>query len=231
MKKQLIFFVLIYGMLTSCKQESNEVKTKLKNEELLNTKTESMVITKIDSSELPKSLKYSGFIKNAVRWNDNQGENILITTETGIYTNEKFEHENDGSDAELYAYHFIVKDNELFQTWQVYDYIKDCSVDIEATFVKNTLQVTDLDKNGIAEIWLMYKKVCHGDVSPSEMKVIMYEGNKKFAMRGENKVFAGIDNNGKKQFYGGEYKFDKEFKNGSRVFKNYALNLWNKNIM
>ncbi|MEO5911746.1 MAG: hypothetical protein ABIP95_12725 [Pelobium sp.] len=230
MKKQMIFCFMIYMLLISCGQESNKIKTDLKNEQLAIAKTEAMVITEIDSTELPKSLKYTGFIKNAVRWKDSQGENIVITTETGIYTNEKFKHENDGADAEIFAYHFIVKDNEFIQTWKVYDYIKDCPVDIVASFVKNTFQITDLDKNGTAEIWLMYKTVCHGDVSPSDMKIIMYEGKKKFAMRGENKVLAFVDDDGTKRFYGGEYKFDKEFENGSKVFKNHALNLWNKNL-
>lgn len=219
MKKHIIFSIIIYILLISCKQERKDVKT------------ERMVITKIDSTELPKSLKYTGFIKNDVRWKDSQGENIVITTETGIFTNKNFEHENDGSDAEIFAYHFIVKDNEFIQTWKVYDYIKDCPVDIVATFVKNTFQITDLDKNGIAEVWLMYEMVCHGDVSPSDMKIIMYEGNKKFAMRGENKVLVFIDDNGTKHYDGGEYKYDKEFENGPKVFKSYALKIWNKNII
>jgi hypothetical protein len=61
-----------------------------------------------------------------------------------------------------------------------------------ASFVKNTFKINDLDHNGIAEIWLMYKIVCHGDVSPCEMKIIIYEEKQKIAMRGENKVQIGI---------------------------------------
>ena len=88
----------------------------------------------------------------------------------------------------MYYKNTIFQNNQVIQTWKVYDYIDDCPVDIVASFVKNTFKITDLDNNGVAEIWLMYKTVCHGDVSPSEMKIIMYQGNQKFAMRGENKV-------------------------------------------
>ncbi len=34
----------------------------------------------------------------------------------------------------------------------------------------------------------MYKTVCHVDVSPCAMKIIMHQGKQKFAIRGRNKV-------------------------------------------
>ena len=37
----------------------------------------------------------------------------------------------------------------------------------------------------------MYKTVCHVDVSPCDMKIIMYQGGQKYAIRGKNKVFYG----------------------------------------
>src|SRR5690606_32482478 len=101
--------------------------------------------TKIDIAELPNSIKYEGKIKNAVRWTDKSGENIVITTETGIYESNKFEHENNGGDAELFAYHFIITNGNAKLTWKVYDFVSDCPVDIVASFIDNTFQVTDLD--------------------------------------------------------------------------------------
>lgn len=230
MKKLIL--ILLNVVFINCKQETKQPKIDSENTESIETKNEILKITKIDSSQFPKSLKYEGFVKNAVRWKDKLGDNIVITTETGIFRSEKFKHEfEDSRDAELFGYHFLVKNNQIIQTWKVYDYIDDCPVDVVAKFVKNTFKVTDLDNNGIAEIWLMYKTVCHGDVSPSEMKIIMYQGKQKFAMRGENKVQIGIDENGEKNFMGGEYKFDKKFENGPKVFKDFALTLWNKNII
>ncbi|KAF2081993.1 M949_RS01915 family surface polysaccharide biosynthesis protein [Flavobacterium sharifuzzamanii] len=225
----LLFFILLFS---NCKPEKkDEIKTEVSNEKPSTEEPFILTVEKIDSTQFPSSIKYEGFIKNAVRWKDKLGDNIVITTETDIHFNDKFKHELDGRDAELFAYHFIISDNNVKQTWKVYDYISDCPVDIVASFVKNTFQVTDLDKNGIAETWLMYKTVCHGDVSPSDMKIIMYEGNTKYAMRGENKVAVGIDDNGKKQFEGGEYKLDENFKKGPKVFKEFAQKLWNDNLI
>lgn len=188
-------------------------------------------VKQLDPTKPPTGIKYEGKIKTAVCWTDSLGDNIVITTETGVYQNKKFKHENDGSDAEIFAYHFLVRNDSAFQTWRVYDFISDCPVDMEASFIKNTFQVTDLDSNGVAEIWLMYKTVCHGDVSPYDMKIIMYQGQEKFAMRGQNKVFGGTDDKGNRHYIGGEYKFDKVFADGPKVFLEFAKKLWDKNIM
>lgn len=230
--KQIAILSLLIITFSGCREEKKEQLKASESTQQNGVKSQNLVVTKIDSTEFPNSIKYEGFIKNAVRWTDNAGDNIVITTETGIYRNQKLAHEfEDSSDAELYAYHFIISDNEAKQTWRVKDFIADCPVDIIAAFVKNTFKITDLNKNGIAEIWLMYKTVCHGDVSPCDMKIIMYEGNQKYAMRGRNKVEFGIDENGKRSFEGGEFTFDANFKNAPKVFQDFAKDLWNKNLV
>lgn len=86
--------------------------------------------------------------------------------------------------------------------------------------------MTDLDKNGVAEVWVMYKNSCHGDVSPVPTKIIMYEANKKCALRGESRVkVSAID------YIGGSYTLDESFKNRPLIFKNYAEKLWTQNKM
>ncbi len=187
---------------------------------------EDTTITLINS--LPKELVYEGKVKEAINWADKEGKHIAFITETGIYVSEKFGHDNDGADAEIFAYHYLFneKTDRYEFKWKIYDYISDCPVDIAANFIENTFKVTDLDNNGIHEVWVMYQKVCHGDVSPFEMKVIMYEGNTKYAMRGENKIQLS-DN----ESFGGEYKFDNNFTKGKDVFREYARKIWSDNIM
>ncbi|WP_211321184.1 M949_RS01915 family surface polysaccharide biosynthesis protein [Arcicella aurantiaca] len=183
--------------------------------------------TKLDVNKLPYFIKVDGKAQNAVRWTDNLGDNIVVTSETGRYTPKKAkENEIEEANADLFAYHYIITNNQAQQTWKVYDFIKDCPLDIEANYVKNTFQVTDLDKNGVAEVWLMYRTVCHGDVSPSDMKIIMYQGQQKYAMRGRAKIKYG-----EKEFEGGEYKLDPAFNKAPKVIIDFAKKLWNKNIL
>jgi hypothetical protein len=182
-------------------------------------------VTNLDTTNLPAGVTYTGRIKSAVRWTDKSGDNIVIITETGVIASKTATSE-DSRDAEIYAYLYIVGEDKTVLSWRVYDFVKDCPLDIQANFLKNTFQVTDLNKDGFAEVWLMYKMVCRGDVGPCDMKIIMYEGKQKYAMRGQNKV--QIDEN---EFYGGEYTFDKAFTDGPAAFRDFAKKLWDKNIM
>lgn len=188
----------------------------------VSAQVKSVVVTK---AQLPKSVVYKGKLVKALKYTDKAGEHLVLTTETGETQHPNSE-SGDGRDAALYAYHYLVTNNTYKATWQVYDFVNDCPVDINANFVSNTLQVTDINNNGIAEVWLMYKTMCHGDVSPSDMKIIMYEGEKKFAMRGRNKVKLSA-----KEYEGGEYSFDQAFKSAPAGFRKYAAALWNKNIL
>ena len=238
MLKRILPLLIISTVIFACNENSRKVDVKSVNKSGLADEVQTEKVEKIDTllfgnldvKNLPKEIKFEGKINNSSTWKDKEGEHISFTTETGQYISKKFKHEeyNEGSDAEVFGYHFIkVKtDKEYKLVWKINDYILDCNVDIEASFIKNTFQITDLDQNGIAEIWMMYKTVCHGDVSPFTMKVIMHDGAVKYSMRGTNKVQPAEN-----EFIGGEYTFDKNFKNGPDLFLKFAQDLWNKNIL
>ena len=180
-------------------------------------------LTKLDNTNFPKNIKYVGHIVNAVKWTDSLGLNYFVTTETGKISS-KTKDEEDLFDAFLYAYHYVINKDSCKLMWRIYDYNKGCGLDLDFYFIDKALSVTDLDKNGIAEIWVMYKNACHGDVSPVPIKIIMYEGNKKYALRGESKVKISAT-----EFMGGNFTLDDNFKNGNIVFRQYAEKLWTQN--
>ena len=121
---------------------------------------------------------------------------------------------DEGSDGALYAYHFIALGDSIKQTWRVYDYVKKCPVDMFLYFVDKTFAVTDLNKDGKGEVWIMYKVSCQGDVSPVSMKIIMYQDNKKFAVRGTTRVPS----------LGGDFTFDEAFKSAPANLDNMQSN-------
>ncbi len=222
--KILIYFLLLNLIFNCNSKEENPTNAIINNKEV-NTK-DSLVAVQIDSIKIPKSIQYKGSLKNAIVWNDESGgENFVILSETGIFRNDDKHEFDDSADSELFAYHFNLNKGKLLQVWKLYDFVKDCPVDIEAEFEDGFPKITDLNKNNVPEIWIMYKTGCHGDISPVNLKLIMYEGNKKYAMRGENKVQVGTDD-----YLGGQYKFDKAFNSAPDLFKNFAIKLWNENI-
>jgi hypothetical protein len=187
---------------------------------------QSYKVTKLSAGDIPKDVGYKGEVKNAVRWSDKNGQHIVVTTETGTFTSKNVQRDIDPMDALLYVHHFVVKNGKAVETWKITDGVKECPLDIQVAFIKNTFHVTDLDNDGIAEVWVMYKTACHGDVSPCDMKVIMYEGAQKYAMRGENRVKIS-----ETEQFGGEYKFDAAFQKGSKLFREHAKKMWKDNIM
>lgn len=167
---------------------------------------------------------------SAIRWTDNSGEHVVTLEETGNYQNPDLKHESDGMDAELFALHVCKSGLKTQQVWSLKDYVYDCPVDLEATFMKNMPMITDLDHDQVPEIWIMYQTVCHGDVSPLTVKIIMYEGVDKYAIRGESKVFGGTDEHGRTHYLGGSYKYDPAFA-AQPLFLSFGDSLWKNYVL
>lgn len=186
--------------------------------------------TKIFSTDLDAiKSKITGNIKQFLRWTDHFGDNYLVLTETEATKspanskNLKTDCTDGCTDKELYAYHFVGRDSLL---WKLNDFIKNCNFDNIVEFRKGATKITDLDKNGIGEIWIMYSLACTSDVSPRMLKLIMYQGNKKYAIRGTSQSSKQMTD----ENYGGKYIPDKEFQKLPQSFKNYAKILWTKHL-
>ena len=120
------------------------------------------------------------------------------------------------ADKYIHAYRFA--DDE--QIWQINDLVEDCPFSPEIEFLTQGLRITDLDDDGLNEIWVVYRLGCRSDVSPLDMKIIMYEGHKKYAIRGSQRIY--VDGS----YDGGEYKMDAAFREGPESFRRYGKNLW-----
>lgn len=182
-------------------------------------------VANLDAIHIPKQVNYTGILKKCVQWKDSAGSNIVVLTETGKQNsttpgNEEF------ANAAILARHYLIIGDSVMLTWKVIDGEEDCPFDITASFLESTFKITDLNNDGIAEVWMMYKTACRSDVSPATMKIIMYEGKTKFAMRGTNRVKEGVGS-----YRGGEYLFDDAFKKAPESFRKFAADLWQKNIM
>lgn len=232
--KNLIYILFFACLSLSCKNDKHEtVVVGVKDTVLVKAEKEiDWDVRKIAVAQIPKDIPYKGVFKEGYFYQDASGTNVVFITETGIYRNKNLPHEfDDSADAELFVYSYAITSKENILNWKIYDFINDCPVDIVARFIENTFTITDLDKNGKAEIWVMYKTVCHSDVSPADVKIIMYEGAQKHALRGESKIQTGIDDNNKPLYHGGTFTMDAAFKNAPEVFKTYAEKLWQANIM
>jgi hypothetical protein len=211
-------------------EKKEEVKKEAKSEEKTETKenvssgnTDEIIMKDFNKNDLPSDVKYQGSVISGKRWSDKNGENIIILTTTKEHSTGKKGYDDEYERAkELYGYQYVKKSDGWSQLWKVNDFIKDCPVDLTLEFIGGSLMVTDLNNDGVAETTFLYKMACRGDVSPCDLKLIMHEGETKYAIRGTMKIF--VDN----RWYGGDYKVDKFFNEAPSGFLEYAKEQWNK---
>jgi hypothetical protein len=235
--KSLTIFIITIILITGCNKGGRTTKNiEAKKDEVtqtqLNTNENPATTTKktdstnkisvenliYDTDELPDDVRYSGKIIAGARWNDKNGVNILLITETP----EKGQ-SGDNRMKELFGYHYVTGGGETKLLWKINDFVKDCPVDLTLKYIDGSLLVTDLDINGIAETSFLYRMSCKGDVSPDDMKLLMHEGKTKYAIRGQMKLT--IKGEGT---YGGEMKIDPSFDKAPDEFLDFAKERWNK---
>jgi hypothetical protein len=186
-----------------------------------------MEILGFDPKALPQEIRYKGEVVAGARWLDKEGENLLLLCETGPLSrpvprsSKRYLFGEWGSIAELYGYHYVKAKEKYRLLWKLYDFAEICQEDIEATFLPNSLTITDLDNNGLAESIFLYKLGCRGGIGPASLKLIMREGKVKYAMRGETLVRTTGDPD-----EGGQKTLDPAFRRAPKVFLDHALRQW-----
>lgn len=213
------FFLLT---IISCNTKSENVK---KADSMVEKTDFSVLTEKISQKNLPKEIGFEGKLKEIIKFNDSEGGHIILLTETGEIPSKKIINIDDETDFKIFAYSYLLDktDNQYKLNWKIQDFVSNCEFDLLMGFLKNTFKITDLDKNGKAEVWTMYQMGCVSDVSPIEMKIIMHQGKQKFALRGNSMVNTGTGT------IGGAYKLDENLSTGPNEFKEFALKMWREN--
>lgn len=175
-------------------------------------------VSPLAPAAVPAALPRSGRVVQALRYTDHTGTYTVLATQSGPAP-DPTAHTSDGERADLYAYHYPATGPA--PTWQVHDFVADCPLGLQARFRPDGLTVTDLDQDGIAEVWLVYRTVCRDGVSPSDQKIIMYEGPRKYAVRGTTRVATRGG-----QHNGGTYTLDAAWQAAPAAFRQHAAQLW-----
>jgi hypothetical protein len=142
---------------------------------------------------------------------------------------------------------FLKKDTGYSLLWKISDAEKNCEFDLTAEFLKFSTVIADLDQDDVAETIIQYKLACRSDVSPAQMKLIMHEGESKYALRGlmwvksaENDRFTvtektvnlesmpGSNAGDEWEKNYGKYRSEKDFANAPPSFVKFARKQWLK---
>jgi hypothetical protein len=203
MKYQLLIIILLTTLL-SCTAASNEKPVPL---------------LEFNTGMISKKL-YKGQIKEGKRWKDKRGENIVILTQTGVYWSSVLDATRG---ARLYAYHFVkTADNSYKEIWKISEVVDECAWDVRCNFFSNSLTVTDLDSDDIAEVGFALAKGCKSEPGPDEKKLVFYEGKDLYLIKGTTSVVKGA------QKLGGDKEVEKKFDDAPDAFLEFANKQWNK---
>lgn len=158
-----------------------------------------------------------GKLMDGLSWKDADGESVVLFSQTDVQMSKSGEQSQ-----AVFANCYLKDGNGWKKRWAVQDRIDACPVDAICEFFPASFTVTDEDKNGIGEITFLYKLACKGDVSPDGKKLIMYEGNNKYAIRGSTiQQFPA-------EKIGGEKKVDASFSNAAKPLFDFANAQWDK---
>jgi hypothetical protein len=237
--------------LFACNSASEKTTEEKKDSTSTNAFETSVEATPITQSDLPKSFSFKGVPQDVWKWADKNGENIFFTTVVAPFPDNDKGEGDDGMTSELYAFHYIKKDSDYELAWQMKDGELSCPLDIVSEFIKGSATVTDLDKDGIAETKVQYALACHGDVSPSEMILIMQENKDVYKLQGNrwieyspglkfdlNTSNLNMEKQSKTDTDGdpvlhmlGRYETERAFDGAPSQFLEYARNEWLKYVI
>lgn len=124
----------------------------------------------------------------------------------------------------LFTYHYVIDKKDTLRTlWKNIDQVSECSFkNINAKYLSKPI-ITDLDKDGTAEVWFVYQLGCRdNNKTPLVVKIALYIGKDCHMFKGTQVILDGD------KTIGGEVKPDKSFENLSQAHRDYALALWEK---
>ncbi len=87
-------------------------------------------LTPLTADKFPKDIDYKGKLVEVVQWTDKTGTHIVATTEAA-----KANQTDESRSAELWAHHWLKKNNQYVQVWKIYDFVAPCMTDVTATFI------------------------------------------------------------------------------------------------
>jgi hypothetical protein len=214
------------------------------------TELRKMEVQTLSKDEVPSQIQYKGTFMQAKRWTDQNGDNVFIA-----YKREGNNTTQDSTSVELFAKQVVVGE-ETRRVWDIYDFVKpwgtvnDPICDPQLGLVAGGSWVTDLDADGQTETTIAYTKSCKTDVSPVDLKVLLMEGRRKYALRGETANRAPVratwfwlDRTAytlnqaevdsvqqEERPYGGRYKNESSFEGAPDGFLEFARGVWKVSI-
>lgn len=156
--------------------------------------------------------KPKGTLVEAVRWTDKSGDNLIVISE--YQTGNILE---PGYSSELFAAQWLITAQDAQEVWKIKDFNY---VDGELDYTAQTLDVQDIDKDGVAESSFLYTIVSS---DKQTTKMMLHTRGTKLAIRGHWNIDIDADEPELDTI-----TVDDLFKKYPRKFETYAQQRWKR---
>ena len=152
-------------------------------------------------------------------WSDGNGENVFAVT----YTDRE---DPDGAEGPTKSRSMVIThdatgpDGSTERKRMVKDFVNDCLFDVHLGLETGSIQLSDLDDDGVAEITFAYRLACASDVSPVGRKVLLLENGAKYILRGHTGVNLGST------MVASEYEVDPSVGQAPAAFREHLFAAW-----
>lgn len=169
-----------------------------------------------------QALGIADAVSHSLRFTDSHGEYAVVFSRRATHG----EDPADGVVVDRIVLSAIVQQLPASQEgkegrWQHSGEVECDGVDIEAHFYPETFSVTDLDRNGTAELTFAYYRFCGGGIDPRDVTVVLKEGGSAYVLEGQSLVKVGDD-----PAFGGEFEMEAALAKAPIWLQKKVLTTW-----
>ncbi|HUQ04187.1 MAG TPA: hypothetical protein VM261_16925 [Kofleriaceae bacterium] len=127
-------------------------------------------------TKVPGGMKIGARLVGGGRFVDAEGEKFVYLVERAS---------RDRASVSMYAVHERGGGDDAKRLRELNDSAEACPGPTASAFVDGSLAVTDLDADGVGEVWLAWIVGCGSDEEPMVAKQVVLEGKDRYVIRGE----------------------------------------------
>lgn len=158
----------------------------------------------------------------SVHFRDHDGEGLLVLSRSdGQAVDAESEQEVDRVVLKATLYGRAAERDAFVPRWQIEQETTCPGLDLDADFYADVSDVTDLNKDGVAEVTVASHAYCGGGIDPHDISIEMREGQKVYTITGQSLISPAGE-----QPIGGEREDSASLKTAPAVLREHLDGLW-----
>lgn len=160
----------------------------------------------------------------SVHFHDREGEGLLVLSRIdGQATDPDTEEEVDKVVLKATLYGRTASSDAFKPRWQSEQETTCAGLDLDVDFYTDVSDVSDLNKDGVAEVTVASHAFCGGGIDPHDIAIEMHEGQAVYTITGQSLITPAGE-----EPFGGEREDSASLKNAPPVLRQHMDEVWQK---